>query len=249
MIYLFTDFGWAGPYVGEMKAVLARELPNVCLIDLMHDAPVFNPRAAACLLAALSQRFVPGDICLAVVDPGVGNAGRRVLSMEADGVRYVGPDNGLFAVLAQRASVCRCREVLWQPDNLSHSFHGRDWFAPVVIRHFRGLETSMREISLESLVGMDWGNQIAEIIYIDHYGNAITGINAREISRETIFTAGKRELHYADTFSAVASGVLFWYENSMGLVEIAANSANAAELLGLAIGSSISTTARKTSRS
>jgi S-adenosylmethionine hydrolase len=28
MIVLFTDFGLAGPYVGQMKAVLAREAPG-----------------------------------------------------------------------------------------------------------------------------------------------------------------------------------------------------------------------------
>ena len=37
MIVLFTDFGFEGPYVGQMKAVLRREAPEVPVIDLMHD--------------------------------------------------------------------------------------------------------------------------------------------------------------------------------------------------------------------
>ena len=54
MILLFTDFGHDGPYVGQMKIVLASKAPGVTIIDLMHDAPPHDPRAAAYLLASLA---------------------------------------------------------------------------------------------------------------------------------------------------------------------------------------------------
>ncbi|MEE8227953.1 MAG: SAM-dependent chlorinase/fluorinase, partial [Kiloniellales bacterium] len=41
MIVLFTDFGPAGPYVGQMKALLYREAPGVPVVDLFSDAPAF----------------------------------------------------------------------------------------------------------------------------------------------------------------------------------------------------------------
>ena len=44
MIVLFTDFGPAGPYLGQMKAVLARDAPGVAVIDLLSDAPAFDAR-------------------------------------------------------------------------------------------------------------------------------------------------------------------------------------------------------------
>ena len=72
MILLFTDFGWQGPYVGEMKAVLAELAPATPVIDLMHDAPACRPDLAAHLLAALAARLPAGAIVVAVVDPGVG---------------------------------------------------------------------------------------------------------------------------------------------------------------------------------
>jgi S-adenosylmethionine hydrolase len=37
----------------------------------------------------------------------------------------------------------------------------------------------------------------------------------------------------------VPPGEIFWYENSIGLAEIAANSASAAERLGLTVGSAV----------
>jgi len=239
VIHLFTDFGWAGPYVGEMKAVLARELPQMSVIDLMHDAPAFNPRASAYLLAALSRRFQPGDSCLAVVDPGVGDAARRVLMLEVDGVLFVGPDNGLFALLARRANQLRCREVMWRPEEMSSSFHGRDWFAPLVARACKNIETDARDVAHESLVGRDWPDQLAEVIFIDHYGNVVTGLCADKCPRQSAITVAGRELRYAKTFSAVEPGQPFWYENSMGLVEIAVNGAHAADRLGMEIGTPV----------
>ena len=131
MIVLFTDFGWQGPYVGQMKAVLAQQAPDQTVIDLMHDAPVFNSRAAAYLLASLVEPFPKDTVFLAVVDPGVGSGERRPCVLQADGRWYVGPDNGLFNVIAKQSAEYTAWVIDWQPDSLSDSFHGRDLFAPV----------------------------------------------------------------------------------------------------------------------
>ena len=239
MIYLFTDFGWAGPYVGEMKAVLARELPGISLIDLMHDAPTFNPKASAYLLAALSTQFKAGDICLGVIDPGVGDNHRRALIVDADGMQFVGPDNGLFAVLVHRAKQVNCREILWRPATYSDSFHGRDVFAPITSQLQRGIPVDARSVPTDSVVGFDYPDQLSEVIYMDHYGNAVTGLSADRYSTQTIFSIGGKRLVHARTFSSVTPGEIFWYANSIGLIEIAANQANAREVLGLSLGSTL----------
>ena len=86
MIVLFTDFGWQGPYVGQMKAVLAQQAPQQPVIDLMHDVPVFKPRAAAYLLASLVEIFPPDTVFLTVIDPGVGSQERRPCQKNRIGV-------------------------------------------------------------------------------------------------------------------------------------------------------------------
>ena len=43
----------------------------------------------------------------------------------------------------------------------------------------------------------------------------------------------------ARTFSDVGPGEAFWYENSLGLVEIAVNQDAAARLLGLSVGTPV----------
>jgi len=84
MLVLFTDFGREGPYVGQMQAVLARLAPGVPAIDLLADAPPFDAKASAYLLAAYADEFPVGTVFLAVVDPGVGGD-RQPLWVEADG--------------------------------------------------------------------------------------------------------------------------------------------------------------------
>jgi len=235
-ILLFTDFGSGDIYVGQVKAVLQWFAPGVAVIDLLHDAPAFNVRAGAHLLAAMSGRFADASVVLAVVDPGVGGA-RGVVVVQADGCWYVGPDNGLLSVVAARAHKCVCRHVVWRPSSLSASFHGRDLFAPVAARlaAHGGLPEGWSEHS--GGLSVEFGaDDLNEVIYVDHFGNAHTGLRAGGIACDAALSVGARKLRYARVFSEVAEGEAFWYENSQGLVEIAVNCGSAAQLLGLKIG-------------
>ncbi|HDP89882.1 MAG TPA: hypothetical protein ENN42_08000, partial [Thioalkalivibrio sp.] len=133
MLHLFTDFGLQGPYVGQLHAAILRAAPGTTVIDLLHDAPMFRPRAAAHLLAACAGESRSGDVFVCVVDPGVGTA-RRPLALRADGLWFVGPDNGLLEVVAARADATAWWQISWRPARLSASFHGRDLFGPVAAR-------------------------------------------------------------------------------------------------------------------
>ncbi len=174
MIALFTDFGLTGPYTGQVKAVLAREAPGVPVVDLFADLPVGDPKSAAYLLAAYAVWFAPPIVLLAVVDPGVGSA-RRAIVVEADGRFYVGPENGLFEPVLRRAATARAWEIVWRPELLSPSFHGRDLFAPVAAKLAIGGAgpAILRETEISRMP--DWPDDLPAIAYIDHFGNAMTG--------------------------------------------------------------------------
>ncbi len=235
-IHIFTDFSVNGPYVGEMKSVLTRHTEEINCIDLMHDAPKFNPRASAYLLAALSQQFSNGDSCLAIVDPGVGSNDRRPVLIIADGVAYCGPDNGLFAAIILRAENVVCYEIATKSESISKTFHGRDVFAPAITNYLNNDLDSFSEITAESLVGKDWSDDIDEIIYFDGFGNAVTGRRGNMIASNRILTLNGIKIRFAETFSAIGINEPFWYTNSMGLVEIALNQGNARKQLSLKIG-------------
>ncbi len=234
-IFLFTDFGAADVYVGQVKAVLAREAPGIGVIDLLHAAPAFNVRAGAHLLAALAVQIPAGSVTLAVVDPGVGGV-RDAVVAEIDSRWFVGPDNGLLSVLAARAAKVAVWRITWQPDALAPSFHGRDLFAPITAALARDEFPAGRAVRADRLQVEFGATDLGEIIYIDHYGNAFTGLRAHAIGRDTRIVAGGDALAHARVFSAVPPGEAFWYANSLGLVEIAANGGSAAAKLGLAVG-------------
>lgn len=235
MIFLFTDFGASDIYVGQVKAVLQQRAPRVPVADLLHDAPPFNVKAGAHLLAALAARVPKGGVVISVVDPGVGGP-RDPVAVLADDRWFVGPDNGLISVVAERAKKREFFVIGWWPDDVSMSFHGRDLFAPVAAMLARDQRKAARLRKTPRLAVSFGPSDFAEIIYVDHYGNAFTGIRASGVSPKERLVAGSIRIDHARVFSGVARGTVFWYENSLGLVEIAANSTSAAAKFGLRVG-------------
>ena len=245
MIVLFTDFGLEGPYLGQVKATLHREAPGVAVIDLFSDAPAFDPRASAYLLAAYVEAFPPESVFLAVVDPGVGTAWRRPVVLRAMERWLVGPDNGLFQVVASRAQDAAMWDIAWRPERLSATFHGRDLFAPVAARLARGEVPPGERAELASRLHDDWPADLAEIVYIDRYGNAMTGLRAALLPGGTRLKVNRQTVGRTRTFGDVPVGEATWYENSNGLAEIAVNRGHAAERLGLHVGMPVEILQRK----
>ena len=234
-IVLFTDFGAADIYVGQVKAVLLQRAPGQPVVDLLHDAPAYNIRASAHLLAACAPRFPAGAVVLAVVDPGVGSE-RDAVVVQVDGRYFVGPDNGLLSVHASRAGIERCWSIVWRAEGASASFHGRDLFAPVAATIAAG-DWPETWLAAKPRLAVDFGAEdSAEIIYIDHYGNACTGLRASRAGKTTELDVGGRRLARRCTFAEAGPDEPFWYENSLGLIEVALNMASAEAHLGLRIG-------------
>jgi S-adenosyl-L-methionine hydrolase (adenosine-forming) len=238
-IALVTDFGLGGPYLGQMHLVLDRAAPSLPVVELVSDLPPFRPDLAAYLLPQLARDVPKGTLYLCVVDPGVGGE-RGVVALEADGNWYVGPDNGLLAVVGRRATAARWWRVDWRPERLSVSFHGRDLFAPLGARIALGDHTPGTAVAAHEPVGADWPEDLWRVIYRDAYGNLSTGVRAQVVPRETRLLAAGRPLARARTFSSVAVGEAFWYKNSFGLVELAVNQGSAALALGLGPGDPVS---------
>ena len=181
-------------------------------------------------------QYPRGSVFIAVVDPGVGGT-RDAIVVQADGRKFVGPDNGLLSVLWQRARSRKCWGIAWRPKRLSGSFHGRDLFAPVAA----GLASKqvpkdwlVSKVSPDVLLS---SADLTQVIYVDHFGNCVTGIRAASLARSTRLRAGARNLRYARTFEDARGP--FWYENSLGLVEIAVPRASAARALRLRPGDPI----------
>jgi len=239
MIVLFTDFGVTGPYVGQMRAVLARRAPDVPVIELFNDAPACDPRAAAYLLAAYVDEFPAGTVFLGVVDPSVGGS-RKAGILCAGGRWFVGPDNGLFEMIVRRArETPRWRELAMPGAAVSSTFHGRDIFAPAAASLARGAIPDGEDRPLAEMRRPEWPDDLAEVIYVDGFGNAMTGMRASRLADDAMLEVAGRSLGRARTFSDVAEGTAFYFENANGLIEIAVNRGRADRRLGLKVGMSV----------
>ena len=78
------------------------------------------------------------------------------------------------------------------------------------------------------------------MIHIDRYGNALTGLRASETGARRVFSVHGQALRFARVFAESPAGEVFWYVNSIGLVEIALAQDSAAERLGLRVGDAVS---------
>jgi S-adenosylmethionine hydrolase len=233
VIVLFTDFGSRDPYVGQLKARLAELAPALQVIDLLHEVPEFNAHAGAHLLAAFASGFPPGSVFLTVVDPGVGTQ-REAVVMLAGGCWFVGPDNGLLSVIHARQPDARLWRVTWRPDGLSATFHGRDLFAPIAAEIAYGELPADKLAPLDKLqVEFDAGD-LARVIYIDHFGNAWTGV--RGVLKDARVSAAGETFRHSESFGFVDKGSGFWFINSVGLLELAVNRGSAATAFGLKVG-------------
>jgi len=102
IITLLTDFGLRDTFIGVMKGVIWSIAPHVQIADLTHEIPAQRVVDGALAIAGAAPYFPAGTIHVCVVDPGVGTARRSMLAL-IGGQYFIGPDNGLFTLLIQKA--------------------------------------------------------------------------------------------------------------------------------------------------
>ena len=117
-------------------------------------------------------------VFFAIVDPGVG-AARDGIVVRVDGRSFVGPDHGLLSIVWSRGAIKSASRITAWPDNAVVSFHGRDVFAPMAAAVVTGEFPNENVQSISAPQSLLPAADLAEIIYVDHYGNAVTGCAAK----------------------------------------------------------------------
>ncbi len=236
-----TDFGLADGWVAAMKGVILGLAPDAVLVDISHAVPPQDIRTGAFVLGATYRAFPPGTIHVAVVDPGVGTE-RRPLAIEADGHRFVGPDNGLFTFPLRRAADAGVPAVVVVLDRpayhrpaVSATFHARDIFAPVAGHLAAG--APLAEVGSPAgsrapvLLRMASAGRRGEILHVDRFGNLITSLEL-PAGPGTVRLPGAgpaaAALPLVRTFSDVPPGEAAALVGSAGLVEVVVNQGSAA---------------------
>jgi S-adenosylmethionine hydrolase len=255
IITLLTDFGSQDYFVGAMKGAILSINPGAAIVDITHDIPPRDIRAAAFNLLAVYRDFPAGAIHVAVVDPGVGSA-RRGIVLNCAGQFFVGPDNGLFSWICEREQSFRAihltNEKFFRRE-VSDTFHGRDVFAPVAAALSNGVALdefgpAVRDlIQFESLEPkrVDGGAIEATIIHIDHFGNCVTNLTREHFADGAKLLVDARDGREVTSFrrffaeNSADQTDLFCLFGSAGFLEVAAQNSSAAKILGAQRGDSV----------
>ena len=189
VIALLTDFGQEDIYVGTMKAMMLNICPTAQIVDITHAIQPQNVREGAFALLNSYRYFPSGTVFCVVIDPGVGSD-RLAIAVESPPYLFVGPDNGVLsyalAHLADDYEAVKLENPTYQAESISHSFHGRDIFAPAAAHlaqqpeRFTSLGGELETIDCFPMPELSFARQrlIGEVMHIDHFGNIITSIGA-----------------------------------------------------------------------
>ncbi|NCO67191.1 MAG: hypothetical protein CO148_03530 [Nitrospirae bacterium CG_4_9_14_3_um_filter_41_27] len=257
IITLTTDFGYNDPFIGIMKGVILNINPFVNIIDITHGISPQNIMEAAFAIKMSYSSFPSKTIHVVVVDPGVGSV-RRPILVVTDYHYFVGPDNGVFSQifnLTESLNVIHITAEHYFMPQRSSTFHGRDIFAPVAAWLSRGINVSNFGDTITDYVTipvplpvMPAKNTIeGNVIYIDHFGNAITNIKAQKIEdlfgsnlegRLKVIVKGK-EAPLKNYYSQAEDDGIYSLINSFGYLELFVNKGSANSNFGITVGEKV----------
>jgi S-adenosyl-L-methionine hydrolase (adenosine-forming) len=250
-IVFMTDFGALDDAVAICKGVMLSIAPGARIVDLTHEVRPYSIADGARFLARTSLYYPANTIFVGVVDPGVGTQRRTLVAKTKRGQYFVVPDNGLLTPIADRDGLEGVREITnaaWMlPEPHSATFHGRDVFSPAAGHLARGDDWTavgpvLAKLTRLTIAGpvLDANGITGHVIGLDGpYGNLITDIKPKELGAlgyaagdtVSIKVSGKElSLPFVATFGDVPEGKPLLYIDSSGLVSVAINMGNFAQV-------------------
>jgi S-adenosylmethionine hydrolase len=232
IVTVTSDFGEGSPYVAAMLGVVLQRAPAARVTVLSSSVPAFDVLSGAVVLWAGTRHWPPGAVHLAVVDPGVGTR-RPAAAVRCAGSWYVGPDNGLFGLVASETP--GGVEEVWRlsrPADASATFEGRDVFAPAAARLAAGSSPAEVGSRVAPAVAPLPGSG-PRVLWVDHFGNLLTDLRSRP---RAVQLGGRVVDAHARTFAEAPEAAPFLYPGSMGFWEIGVREGRADTLLGARAG-------------
>ena len=250
-VILLTDFGEKDGFSGVMRLVLQRLYPQLPVVDLSHGVEPYQVLSAAWVLASAVPYAPQGSVFCVVVDPGVGSD-RAVLVAQWPHFTVVAPNNGLISLCVRLFG--EPRTVLLSHEKVSlqlglppasHTFQGRDLFAPLAGAVASGLTLSFENNPAPFLLPVakprfpqGSGVYPLHVLHVDHFGNLVLDCHRQEwpatipLVGARIQGPGVECQGLQRTFSDVPPGEFVFYWGSSGWLELALNQGHAHHQLG-----------------
>jgi hypothetical protein len=141
------------------------------------------------------------------------------------------------------------RATEYRRPEVSHTFHGRDIFAPAAAHLARGVEPARLGPAVTDPVRLSWptprvsqGRVGGAVVHVDRFGNLVTSIHADAIASlgpgVTVRVAGK-SLPLVRTYGDLGRNDLGALVGSGNRLEIAVNAGSAARALRAGLGTAV----------
>ena len=255
LVTFMTDFGLRDPSAGVLSGVVLAMTPDARTLDLTHAIPPYDVEAGAEALVE-SLVHLPVGAHVAVVDPGVGTQRRPIAIRCVRGDILIGPDNGLLLPAAKTlggiAAVVVLDDERWWGPSRSHTFHGRDLFAPVAAHVASGvpfgdlgspLDASLLVPAAALPIEAKAGELHTVVRIVDGFGTLVlagdrsditTALGALEPGQPLRITVGDQKIEtvWANRFGDVAEHDPLCYIDSAGRLALAVNRGSAAQRYG-----------------
>ena len=237
--------------------MIKRIAPEVEVIDITHGIPPQHVLQGALVLAN-TLPYMPAGVHVAIVDPGVGGVRKPLALRGAEERVFIGPDNGLLLVAAERlggiAEAVEIANEAYMLEPVSHTFHGRDIFSPAAAHVASGVELAklgpvLDPAGLQRLEvpepSVGEARIRATVLYVDRYGNVQLNLNAEHLARVGIGPGDRVEVEVgferyfaaaARTFGEARTGDIVLYEDAYANIALAINRGNAAQMFSVRVG-------------
>jgi S-adenosylmethionine hydrolase len=250
IVTLTTDWKSNDYYVGAIKGKILSKCPGIQVVDISHQVQSFNITQAAFVVRNCFYNFPEGSIHIM----GVNTEGGKdipFLLVEYRKHYFIGTDNGMFGLIFNEDPT---RIIRLTPPKELKSFTSFSVFADTACRiangeKFETLGKSIKEYQkrIPIRAAIDKSVITGTVIYVDSFRNAITNITRdlfERVGQDRPFEIYVQSNHYKITkintyYHETAAGEILALFNSVGLLEIAINNGNAADLLSLSTNSTI----------
>jgi len=224
--------------------------PESTIIDITHNIPPFNINQAAFVIRNCYYNFPPACVHIIAVN-SEGGKDRPYLVIFYDGHYFITTDNGILGLMCTDPPEKIIRINAGENDN---SFAGFSVFADTACKLASGEKLESigktvtdykKKVPIRATIEESVIN--GSIIYIDSFRNAISNISMDlfdRIGKGRPFEIYVQSNHYIikkinNFYHQTTPGEILALFNSIGLLEIAINNGNAADLLNLSANSSI----------
>ncbi|MCP1995502.1 S-adenosyl-l-methionine hydroxide adenosyltransferase family protein [Flavobacterium sp. HSC-61S13] len=182
IITLTTDYGTKDYFVGAIKGKIISYIRDCQIVDISHCIDYFNISQAGYVISGAYQNFSKGTIHIIGVDAELTEISRP-LAMFLDGHYFISADNGIMSFLTTDK---QADQVVYLDFEIGTP--SMDVFIASAAKIAEGTplaelgqpaETIVGVSELKAVVAKDNDSIRGNIIYEDHFGNAVSNITQK----------------------------------------------------------------------